>query len=125
MLDVTAQRIINLLEKNNMSQRDLANKIGIQEATISRYVNGHRNPQSEILSKIAEALNTTTDYLLGRTINDYAQQLAEMQNIRKKQTAGPSPAESFIKDYKELSDDDKEKVIKELFNFMLENNKKR
>jgi transcriptional regulator with XRE-family HTH domain len=125
MICPIGKRILELLEQKNMTQRELARRLEITEVSVSRYINGERIPHSDVITKMAEVLNTTTDYLLGRTINDYAQQLAEMQNIRKRQTTGPSPAESFIKDYKELSDDDKEKVIKELFNFMLENNKKR
>lgn len=63
------KRLTELLEKNNMSQRELSQKIYVQEATISRYIHGERNPTSEILSRIADALNTTSDYLLGKTEN--------------------------------------------------------
>jgi transcriptional regulator with XRE-family HTH domain len=45
----------------------LAEKIGVSEVTISRYVNGERTPRSELLEKMATVLNTTTDYLLGRS----------------------------------------------------------
>lgn len=63
------KRLTELLEKNNMSQRELAIKIEVQEATISRYIHGDRRPTSVILSRIADALNTTSDYLLGKTDN--------------------------------------------------------
>jgi transcriptional regulator with XRE-family HTH domain len=63
----STSRLIELLEKNNISQRELAAKVGVQEATISRYINGLRAPHSVIIAKIAEVLETTTDYLLGRS----------------------------------------------------------
>jgi transcriptional regulator with XRE-family HTH domain len=66
LIDISI-RILDLLEQKNMSQRELAERIGIQEATISRYINGHRKPHSTILAKMAEVLETTSDYLLGIT----------------------------------------------------------
>jgi transcriptional regulator with XRE-family HTH domain len=62
-----SQKIIKLLEEKNITQRELAAKVGVQEATISRYINGYRAPHSIIVSKMAEVLETTTDYLLGRS----------------------------------------------------------
>ena len=63
-------RILPLLEKRGMTQRDLAYKIGASEVSISRYISGQRMPKANIVVYIADALNTTTDYLLGRTDND-------------------------------------------------------
>lgn len=66
-MEIFKKRLIALLENIDISQRELAKRVGVQEATISRYVNGERKPTSEILSKIADALNVSSDYLLGRT----------------------------------------------------------
>ena len=60
-------RILPLLKTRGMTQRDLANKIGASEVSISRYISGARMPKANIVVYIADALNTTTDYLLGRT----------------------------------------------------------
>ena len=60
-------RIKPILEKQGMTQRDLAYKIGVTEVSISRYISGERMPKANIVVYIADALNTTTDYLLGRT----------------------------------------------------------
>ncbi len=59
-------RLQDLLNKNKMSQRKLATKVGITEAAVSRYINNLQKPRPDILSDIATALNTTTDYLLGK-----------------------------------------------------------
>ena len=58
-------RIIETLQKRGMTQKELASRIGVTEAVISRYVSGDRDPKPEVLANIATALNTTSDYLLG------------------------------------------------------------
>ena len=60
-----AKRLLALLEQNGMSQKELAERVGITEASMSRYMNSDRIPKSTILANIATALHTTSDYLLG------------------------------------------------------------
>lgn len=64
---VIGLRINEILGESNMRQKDLAKILGVTDNTISYYCKGARAPQVEQLPKIAEALNTTTDYLLGIT----------------------------------------------------------
>lgn len=59
------EKVIMLLKKNNMTQRELANKVGIKEASLSRYISESRTPKGTIIANIANVLYTTTDYLLG------------------------------------------------------------
>lgn len=66
-MKTTAQKIEEILESSNMTQKELANKAGVTEATISRYLSGARSPRGEILSKIASILGVSTDYLLGNS----------------------------------------------------------
>lgn len=58
-------RINSALVRCGMLQKDLAKVLGVTDNTISYYCKGVRGPQLEQLPKIAEALCTTTDYLLG------------------------------------------------------------
>lgn len=60
-------RINSALARSGMLQKDLAKVLGVTDNTISYYCNGARSPQLEQLPTIAEALNTTVDYLLGIT----------------------------------------------------------
>ena len=60
-------RILTILEKKGMSQRALANEIGVTETSISRYISGQQVPKANIVVYMADALNTTTDYILWRT----------------------------------------------------------
>ena len=52
-------------EQANMSQGDLGNLLGVTRQTIAAWENGERAPSLEQLSKIARALNTPLELLLG------------------------------------------------------------
>lgn len=66
MNDTLGGRISELLEKQRLSQRELATIVGVTEVSMSRYINGERMPKGPVVAKIAEALHTTSDYLLGK-----------------------------------------------------------
>lgn len=63
------QKIINLREHKNWTQRELANRIGLNSSVMNRIESGDRPIKDFELDKIASVLDTTTDYLLGRTDN--------------------------------------------------------
>lgn len=65
------QRLLTLLQKQNMTQKQLADRVNTTEATLSRYISGAREPKADMLANIATALNTTSDYLLGIEQNDF------------------------------------------------------
>lgn len=58
-------RIAELLKKNGLTQRELADLVGVTEVSMSRYISGDRVPKGPVIANIATALHTTTDYLLG------------------------------------------------------------
>lgn len=58
-------KIAKLIKERNITQKELAQMIGVTEASMSRYVSGDRVPKSEIIANMATALRTTVDYLLG------------------------------------------------------------
>lgn len=58
-------RIIILLRKRGLTQKELARKAKISEVTLSRYIHGDRQPRANNIANIADVLQTTTDYLLG------------------------------------------------------------
>ena len=53
-------------ELRQMSQSDLAEKAGLPPTSISHFEAGSRKPSFDNLRRIAEKLNVTADYLLGR-----------------------------------------------------------
>ena len=59
-----------LRKKEGLTQQEVADKIGINRGSYSNWEKGKREPSFENLIKLANILNTTTDYLLGRKINE-------------------------------------------------------
>ena len=51
----------------NLTQELLAKKVNTTKGTISNYENGHSTPSNDMLVLLANVLDTTTDYLLGRS----------------------------------------------------------
>lgn len=69
MQEAFIKHLIELMEKNNMTQVELAKKIGTTNVTISRYISGERKPRIEIVTEIAKIFNVSIDYLLGFSHN--------------------------------------------------------
>ena len=69
-MSIFTDRLSSLLEKNNMTQRELSERIGVTTATLSRYISGNRLPSGNTVANIATALHTTSDYLLGREADE-------------------------------------------------------
>ena len=53
-----------LLEDNDITQKQLANDLNIGVTTIRNYVRGFREPDFEVVKLIATYFNVSTDYLL-------------------------------------------------------------
>jgi transcriptional regulator with XRE-family HTH domain len=60
---INTARMKYAMARAGMCQRDLARAIGSSEVTISRYVNGERNPRLAILKNICVALGVSLEYL--------------------------------------------------------------
>lgn len=58
-------RLKTLRLRENMSQAQLAQKLGLTKSVISAYETGIRLPSYDVLIHIAKIFNVTTDYLLG------------------------------------------------------------
>lgn len=61
------ERLKILRNEKNLTQRELAKLVKLSPSTIAMYETGQRMPDPEILQKLADVFNVTTDYLLGRT----------------------------------------------------------
>lgn len=57
-------RMAYLLKQKGLTQKELANRAGVTEAAMSHYLKGDRHPRISVLARIADALGTTTDYLI-------------------------------------------------------------
>ena len=67
-MSIFTDRLNEMLKKRGITQRELAEKIGKTETSVSRYVNGDRIPKGTVIAKMAQVLNVQTDYLLGNDV---------------------------------------------------------
>lgn len=90
-------RLRQTREAKGMSQQDLADRAGIQASAVSHFELGRRLPSFDNIRRLADALNVTSDFLLGRT------------DVRE--VAGPEAAALF-REYRELSTADQQALSK-------------
>ncbi len=61
-----------LLKEKNISQKDLAEKIGKARSTVSEYVNGKQKIPSDIIEEIAKILDCNTQLIIDNNKQDTA-----------------------------------------------------
>ncbi len=61
------EKIRNLREDNDKTQKELADYLNIKQTTYSKYELGKINIPVEVFIKLADFYDVSVDYLLGRT----------------------------------------------------------
>lgn len=64
----TIDKIIDLLDKKEKTQKELTDYLGIDKSVFTAWKSGNSQSYTKYLSKIASFLNVTTNYLLRETI---------------------------------------------------------
>lgn len=84
----TAERLLQLRLENGLTQKELAEKVDTSPQNIDLYESGKRKINVEILGKIADVYNVSTDYLLGRTntqtLNEDIKAICEFTGLNEK-----------------------------------------
>ena len=62
-----ADRLKELRKEKKLTQQELANKVGVNRVTYTNWENGKREPELDKVVELATELNSTLDYLLGKT----------------------------------------------------------
>lgn len=78
-------RIRSLREDKGFSQDVLAEKLSMKRANVANYESGRALPPAEVLLKLANIFSVSTDYLLGRDIEDDPSGFAEIGWIVKEE----------------------------------------
>lgn len=65
MINGLGKRIKEQRELKKLSQKELADKIGVSASIVSNYENSERTPSLEILMALARTFHCSTDFLLG------------------------------------------------------------
>lgn len=64
-----SKRLRGLRERKHLSRRTLAELCGLSKNMVSRYENGEAEPTALILIELADRLEVSVDFLLGRKEN--------------------------------------------------------
>ncbi len=86
-------RLQQVRKLRELNQEELANKASLPATAISHFESGTRKPSFDNLRKLADALEVSIDYLMGRTDTMSGSQATEAEIFR---------------DYENLTDDDRE-----------------
>lgn len=52
--------------REDLTQKEMADRLGIAKSTVSMYENGNREPDFELLEQIADYFNVDMNFLLGK-----------------------------------------------------------
>ena len=61
------QRLRDLRNDKDMNQTEIAEILGMSQTGYSKYETGENDIPTEVLIKLADFYETSTDYILGRT----------------------------------------------------------
>lgn len=63
-------RLKEIRQKQNLTQKDVAEMLGISRSSYTNYETGKREPDLTTLSKMSDIFHVSTDYLLGKSNDD-------------------------------------------------------
>ena len=98
------ERLKLFMNERHYTQKELAEKTGITEASMSKYLSGERTPRIDVIVNLANALEITTDELLGNDIDEKAMTFFKAKTV-------------LARGMESMSEEDKKKLMK----FLLEN----
>lgn len=65
MIELLNKKIKELREADGLSQKELAEKLGIAKNTLSQYEHNKSNPSLEVIVQLSAFFDVSVDYLLG------------------------------------------------------------
>ncbi len=95
-------KLKELREQHNLSQYDLADKLGIKQSTIAMWENGTNNPRHTTLLKISEFFNVPIDFLTGNSASKQKNASISVPVLGYVAAGIPIEAIEEILDYEEL-----------------------
>lgn len=72
-------RIAELRRSEGMNQRELGEKLGVGQTTVSAWERGQNEPDRETLFKMAKLFNASIDYVLGYKEDSYRRGLSDSE----------------------------------------------
>jgi len=115
-----SQRLKMLRQEAGLTQKELAEKLGVSRGTIGMYEIGQRDPDTETLRKLSDIFGVSIDYLLGKTDfrnsfipEDYKEKYKVTKRDMLQYEDFVKHVNAFFMDDK-VADEDKEKLFKDI-----------
>ena len=112
-----SQRLRTALKAKGLTQEELAEKVQTTKGTISNYENNHSSPPNEMLAQLADILQVSTDWLLGRVDDELASSSAaavqshnrSLEDLLQEKIDDPDDY-YFLDGYLEASEEEKKEI---------------
>ncbi|KSU18282.1 helix-turn-helix domain-containing protein [Lactococcus lactis] len=75
-MSVFAEQLKTLRKKNSLTQKELAEKVGVKQNSYANWENGNREPNIEMLVRIADYFDVSLDYLLGGKMKNITEEFS-------------------------------------------------
>ena len=92
-----------LRDENGVSQKALADAIGVSQQSINKYENHNIEPDIETLTRMADFFGTSIDYIVGHTEIKRKIEVLYPNELNEKET-------DIINKYRRLNDKQKESI---------------
>lgn len=114
----TSARLREAMRAAHMKQADLARATGLSKGGISNYVTGRYEPKSDIISKLAKALNCSEMWLWGYDVP------MERQDGKKPPSEEPklSEGEQMLVELFRQVPEDKQELVLQMISLALKKN---
>lgn len=105
-----SERLTKLRLEKKLTHQNIADKLGITRQAYGNYESGKRDIDTDTLSKIADILDTSTDYLLGRT-NIRSKNITDTENAEFEAFLNNPEHGIFFKDYLSAPEERKKELM--------------
>jgi len=110
-MNTISDRVTQIRKQKGLTQNELAERVGISKAQMSRYIAKGVQPPANVLAKMADELGVSMDYLLnGNTDDKAASSLSHAEVIQQYKEVDQLPTEerkavikvvaALLRDYK-------------------------
>lgn len=80
---VFGARVRALMEQKGLSPSELADRADLARSAMTMFFSGERKPSADAVAKLAEVLDATTDFLLGRSDESNVDDLLRHEKVRE------------------------------------------
>ena len=87
----TANRLLQYRKKHNLSQEELANKIGVSRQAVSKWERAEASPDTDNLILLAEIYGVSLDELLKGESNNSSKSEAEQETVSEESADNTHP----------------------------------